>query len=218
MYQLLAQSAIPDNKVGAQIFLYQLNQAHPELMTRLQRAFGLVHQWILELQEAALSHGDPLFAQYFPTGKTRYIQTHIHCFVDGDEEYRKQLQGKYQEQADALAPITAHNISTDGVDRVLIGGEYISVPDIQAVEYNRTFFAQAGVPAALMAGPGTEHHLCMNWINFGFVGGAIFTVGMLGGMLLQSLFARNAREGRAYDDATGAIDHVSHGDSYTNKA
>ena len=69
LYQLLAKSVLPDNEIQAQLFLHGLGQEHPELMPRFQKAFGLVHRWILELREASLAHGDPLFNKYFSTGR-----------------------------------------------------------------------------------------------------------------------------------------------------
>ena len=87
----------------------------------------------------------------------------------------------------------APNISFDGVEQVLINGEYIAVPDIRPPDYNQTFFEQAGVFDALIDTHEPHGQLCMPWLNFGILGGVIFTLGLLGGVVFQVLFSRVER-------------------------
>ena len=142
-----------------------------------------------------MAHGDELFNQYFSSGKCLIQKNNeetqlcelVTDNLDGDRQYREQLKRKYKKEKDSSSHL-AMNTSLSGVkDRVFLDGEFISVPDVTPVEYNVSF-QELAVDASAFTGEPLSTSLCIHWINFGVLGGVIFTVGLLAGALLQSLY------------------------------
>ena len=109
---------------------------------------------------------------------------------DGDRHYREQLQKRYQQDEDSKAPLNESFIANS--DRVYLDGEYIALPDVSPVAHNVSFeeLAVEVEAGALTSSAPVEYMLCVHWVNFGVLGGVIFTVGLLAGMGLQSMIKK----------------------------